>query len=121
MKYKFTVFFIFFLYCHTLKEIPSPLKGSFENPISISGFDNVKECIDSFNKKYSIKIKHIQSVTGINFEIIDIFSFPYKKWHKVKYQTNSPIDIPDEYYFYINPYGINNECEKDLDLILEFP
>lgn len=121
MKYLYGIFLLFFINCYSIKEIPSPLKGSYENPISISGHDKVKQCIEKFKTKYSLKIKYINSILGINFVIVDIFSFPYKKWYITKFKNNDTSDIPDEYYFYINSYGTKNECEQDIEEILEFP
>ncbi|GIX40922.1 MAG: hypothetical protein KatS3mg129_0655 [Leptospiraceae bacterium] len=120
----YSIFLVLFLYCISTQEIPAPFKGSFENPIKVSGKDAILTCIKNFNKEYQLKIQYIDTIVGIDFHFVDKFSFPYKKWiHKKKIkQLNIFDDIPDEYYFYVDMYHKENECQnKSIENILEFP
>lgn len=115
MKYLYIFFLIFLIYCETTKSIPSPLKGSFENPIKVNGRENIIECIQKFEKTYNLKIQHIDVVLGTNFHILDKFEFPYWKWRK---KINKPLTSKEEifspiqsYFFYIDSYQNENECK----------
>jgi hypothetical protein len=125
MKHIITFFLLLILIqCSTIKEIPPPLKGSYENPIIFQNKQDVISCLKTFEKKSGLKIQYIDTVVGIDFHLIDVFSFPYKKWLKVhKIQKIDLLEnIPDEYHFYIDFHHNQNECEnKSLDNLIEFP
>ncbi len=110
------------LFCTTAKEIPVPLKGSLENPVYISRKEKVLECFKKLENQNQLKIKYIDTISGMDFHFVDIFSFPYKKWYKKMNKENQIFEIPDEYYFYIDSYHNIDECkEKNLEELLEFP
>ncbi|MCS7204829.1 MAG: hypothetical protein NZ853_03955 [Leptospiraceae bacterium] len=121
----FKIFLIFlglFGTCKTLDEIPSPQKGSYENPIKFRSQQEVIACLKQWEKQTDLKIHYQESVIGINFQFLDKFGFPYKRFiMKFHNKKESLFGIPDVLYFYVDTHHNINECEKQsLTEILRF-
>jgi len=118
------ILLLLFLSCATTREIPSPLKGSFENPLKISSKEAILECFERFKTKSQFNIEYIETVVGVDLHFVDKLSFPYKKW--LTKNPSKKIDLlddtPNHYNFYVDQYHPKNECEdKSIEELIEFP
>ncbi len=115
---------LLFVGCATTREIPSPLRGSFENPIRINSKEAILKCFERFKTKNQLKIEYIETIVGVDLHFVDKFSFPYKKWLTKNHFKEIDLldDTPNEYNFYVDQYHSNNECEdKSIEELIEFP
>ncbi|MFN3604022.1 MAG: hypothetical protein ACK4UJ_04860 [Leptonema sp. (in: bacteria)] len=125
MKQIYLFSFLFFLYCETAKPIPNPLKGSIENPILISGKENILNCFKKFEDKYKLKIRYVKSSLGVDFHLLDKFIFPYSDF---KEKQNISLTTKEKYfykkiklYFYIDQYHFIDECKNNsIESLLEW-
>lgn len=112
----------FWISCKSYGEIPSPGKGSYENPVRFSSRDEAIQCLKAFETEYGFKIYYVDSVSGVDFTLLDKFAFPWKQLKKKQRYRDEVFRDHDVYYFYINTNAKENECSfRKLEEILYIP
>ncbi len=110
---KLQVLFIVSLFsCSTMvKEIPPPLKGSYENPVGIKNLENLEKCLTYWQTQKQFKVSFEDPVISLNLNFLDVRELLIKN-------DNSEDLFKKKYYrlrIYFDQYSGIDEC-KEFDL-----